>query len=78
MKRIAAPLIGGLITSFLLELVVYPAVYQIWRWNFDVNRHLAPQSVTALHAGEEIPSQSERGTYALTLDLIQKLVLTES
>ena len=27
MKRIAAPIIGGILTSFLLELVVYPPVY---------------------------------------------------
>lgn len=31
MKRIAAPMIGGLVTSFLLELLVYPAAYKLWR-----------------------------------------------
>jgi Cu(I)/Ag(I) efflux system membrane protein CusA/SilA len=31
MKRIAAPMIGGLATSFLLELLVYPAVYKLWK-----------------------------------------------
>lgn len=31
MKRIAAPMIGGLFTSFALELLVYPAVYLLWR-----------------------------------------------
>lgn len=31
MKRIAAPMIGGLFTSFALELLVYPAVYYLWR-----------------------------------------------
>lgn len=31
MKRIAAPMIGGLVTSFALELLVYPAVYKLWR-----------------------------------------------
>ncbi len=31
MKRIAAPMVGGLITSFMLELMVYPAVYYLWR-----------------------------------------------
>ena len=36
MKRIAAPMIGGVLTSFLLELVVYPPVYQIRKWNFEV------------------------------------------
>ena len=43
MKHIAAPMIGGIITSFLLELVVYPAVYQIWKWNFEIKRQLSPE-----------------------------------
>ncbi len=38
MKRIAAPIVGGVFTSFLLELLVYPAVYQAWRWNFGMKR----------------------------------------
>jgi Cu(I)/Ag(I) efflux system membrane protein CusA/SilA len=36
MKRIAAPMVGGLFTSFILELLVYPAVYAIWKWNFEM------------------------------------------
>jgi len=31
MKRIAAPMIGGVISSFLLELMVYPVIYEVWR-----------------------------------------------
>jgi Cu(I)/Ag(I) efflux system membrane protein CusA/SilA len=31
MKRIAAPMIGGIFTSFLMELLVYPAVYFLWK-----------------------------------------------
>jgi copper/silver efflux system protein len=31
MKRVAAPMVGGLATSFLLELLVYPPVYLLWR-----------------------------------------------
>ncbi len=31
MKRVAAPMVGGLVTSFLLELLVYPAIYRLWR-----------------------------------------------
>jgi Cu(I)/Ag(I) efflux system membrane protein CusA/SilA len=38
MKRIAAPMVGGLSTSFLLELLVYPALYAIWRWRFAMHR----------------------------------------
>ena len=39
MKRIAAPLVGGILTSFLLELAVYPPLYQIWKWR-DLKRTL--------------------------------------
>ncbi len=31
MKRIAAPMIGGLLTSFIMELLVYPPIYQLWK-----------------------------------------------
>ncbi|MEK7474171.1 MAG: CusA/CzcA family heavy metal efflux RND transporter [Candidatus Coatesbacteria bacterium] len=31
MKRVAAPMVGGLFTSLILELLVYPAVYSLWR-----------------------------------------------
>jgi len=36
MKRIAAPMVGGLFTSFALELLVYPAIYAIWKWRFEM------------------------------------------
>jgi Cu(I)/Ag(I) efflux system membrane protein CusA/SilA len=38
MKRIAAPMIGGLFTSFAMELLVYPAVYLLWKWHSDVKK----------------------------------------
>ncbi len=41
MKRIAAPMIGGIFTSFLLELVVYPAIYEVWKWHFELKKQLA-------------------------------------
>ncbi len=31
MRRIAAPMIGGIATSFLMELLIYPILYEIWR-----------------------------------------------
>ncbi len=40
MKRIAAPMIGGIFTSFLLELVVYPVVYEVWKWHFELKKQL--------------------------------------
>ena len=36
MKRIAAPMVGGIITSFLMELVIYPPVFGIWKWNWEI------------------------------------------
>ena len=38
MKRIAAPMIGGLFTSFAMELLVYPAVYLLWKWHAEVKQ----------------------------------------
>jgi Cu(I)/Ag(I) efflux system membrane protein CusA/SilA len=38
MKRVAAPMVGGLVTSFLLELLVYPPIYFLWRWHSEVKR----------------------------------------
>ncbi len=31
MKRIAAPMVGGVVTSTILELIIYPAIYMIWK-----------------------------------------------
>ncbi len=38
MKRVAAPMIGGLVTSFIMELLVYPPIYEFWKWNFEMKR----------------------------------------
>ncbi|MFA7159636.1 MAG: efflux RND transporter permease subunit, partial [Kiritimatiellia bacterium] len=40
MKRVAAPMVGGLFTSFLMELLVYPAIYLLWR-----SRHIKKEPV---------------------------------
>jgi Cu(I)/Ag(I) efflux system membrane protein CusA/SilA len=31
MKRIAAPMVGGVITSMIMELVIYPTIYLLWK-----------------------------------------------
>jgi Cu(I)/Ag(I) efflux system membrane protein CusA/SilA len=49
MKRIAAPMVGGLVTSFVLELLVYPAIFAIWKSgaaNLGQNEAIASVSST--------------------------------
>ncbi len=47
MKRIAAPMVGGLVTSFLMELLVYPAVYFLWKKDEVGNSRVALDSASA-------------------------------
>jgi copper/silver efflux system protein len=56
MKRIAAPLIAGLVTSFLMELLVYPVIYDLWKWWSEV-RHGARHAGT----GAESLGQESQG-----------------
>ena len=49
MKRIAAPMVGGVISSFLLELLVYPVIYEVWR-GWELRR----ATVQTLSPGTEI------------------------
>ncbi len=41
MKRIAAPMVGGVISSFLLELLIYPVIFTIWKWRSEIRPSLA-------------------------------------
>jgi hypothetical protein len=60
-KRIAAPMVGGILTSFILELVVYPALYEILEValrgerprRFTARRARSP-AVAALTAGNPL------------------------
>jgi Cu(I)/Ag(I) efflux system membrane protein CusA/SilA len=36
MKRIAAPMVGGVVTSFGLELLIYPVIFTLWKWHAEV------------------------------------------
>jgi Cu(I)/Ag(I) efflux system membrane protein CusA/SilA len=51
MKRIAAPMVGGLATSFLLELLVYPAIYYLWK-----RKEVVEGPLTELPPAGSIPS----------------------
>jgi Cu(I)/Ag(I) efflux system membrane protein CusA/SilA len=50
MKRVAAPMVGGLVTSFALELLVYPSIYYLWKWRAEVKHQtFGPSRVIAAH-----------------------------
>jgi Cu(I)/Ag(I) efflux system membrane protein CusA/SilA len=48
MKRIAAPMVGGVVTSFLLELLVYPAIYAWWKGRSLPEPVVAPRPLQAI------------------------------
>lgn len=41
MKQVAAPMIGGIFSSFVMKLLVYPAIYFLWKWHAEV-KHASP------------------------------------
>ena len=43
-------MVGGILTSFVLELVVYPAIYDIWKWHFEMKRARAEPQPAAFAA----------------------------
>jgi Cu(I)/Ag(I) efflux system membrane protein CusA/SilA len=51
MKRIATPMIGGVVTSAILELLIYPVMFMIWR-----RRHLPVESGVPASAGRNAPN----------------------
>jgi copper/silver efflux system protein len=55
MKRIAAPMVGGIFTSFALELLVYPAIYEVWRWRSF------PKALRAAQGLESLELQASAG-----------------
>ena len=48
MKRIAAPMVGGVVTSGLMELLVFPVIYFMWRGH-KLEKSLVPTSEEELH-----------------------------
>jgi Cu(I)/Ag(I) efflux system membrane protein CusA/SilA len=49
MKRMAAPMVGGLFTSFLMELLVYPVIFLVYK-EFQMRR--AERKANAVEAVE--------------------------
>ncbi len=56
LKRIAAPMVGGIFTSFVLELLLYPAIYELWR-----RKTMSRDSRTWPHEETEEISDSKLG-----------------
>ena len=48
MKRIAAPMVGGVVTSGIMELLVYPVIFSIWRGR-RLQKTLLPTTDEAIH-----------------------------
>ncbi len=72
MKRIATPMIGGIITSAILELLLFPVIYVNWR-----KRELGNQTEEAapLIPPELIPSERTRQRLAKIIALVVAMVL---
>ncbi len=58
MKRIAAPMVGGIVTSFLLELLLYPVIFTMWKWNSEVKPALQ-NGIATQH--QELPGNGGTG-----------------
>ncbi len=56
MRRIAAPMVGGVLTSFLGELLVYPSIYFVWR-ALELRRGPLFPEVEAPHPGAAEPGR---------------------
>ncbi|MFA4902285.1 MAG: CusA/CzcA family heavy metal efflux RND transporter [Desulfobaccales bacterium] len=39
-KRFAAPMVGGVFSSLMLELLIYPAVFITWKWHFEMKKKI--------------------------------------
>jgi copper/silver efflux system protein len=48
MKRIAAPMVGGSVTSLALEMLVYPVLYFIWRGR-KLDKSMEPTAEGEVH-----------------------------
>jgi Cu(I)/Ag(I) efflux system membrane protein CusA/SilA len=50
MKRIATPMVGGVVTSTLMELLVYPPIFFLWR-----SRHSRPSEIPHIQQSQDAP-----------------------
>ncbi|MBI5895858.1 MAG: efflux RND transporter permease subunit, partial [Desulfobacterales bacterium] len=63
MKRIAAPMVGGVVTSGLMELLVYPVIYYLWRGRrLDPSRTPTAEGDIEEHEDGEVISTAKGAT----------------
>ena len=67
MKRIAAPMVGGLVTSFFLELTVYPAIFALWKGARLSDAPPSPTPPTPTSAALDEPTLDDDARAADTL-----------
>jgi Cu(I)/Ag(I) efflux system membrane protein CusA/SilA len=58
MKRIAAPMVGGLVSSTILTLVIIPAIYLLWMR--VAHRNDLPAGPEPVKPAQQIAKQTER------------------
>ena len=46
MKRLAAPMVGGVFSALLLTLIVIPVLYVIWRWQTEIKIISNPRNMS--------------------------------
>lgn len=59
MKRIAAPMVGGVLTSFLMELLIFPALYFVWKWRFEMKEGTVTPSPASLEPDQPEENEGE-------------------
>jgi Cu(I)/Ag(I) efflux system membrane protein CusA/SilA len=58
MKRIATPMVGGVVTSFVLELLIYPVIFTVWKgWRME-RRETLP-TANGAHPGGPLMTTGE-------------------
>jgi Cu(I)/Ag(I) efflux system membrane protein CusA/SilA len=60
MKRIATPMVGGVVTSFVLELLIYPVIFTVWKgWRLKHPGKAVPPSGNGAHPGGPLMTTGE-------------------
>ncbi len=78
MKRIAAPMVGGLITSAFLTLEIIPVIYTYWRAEQLLWRRVAEGAPTLLPPLQWLQRVLAAGLFSLTASLVARLYIADA